>query len=152
MGTRSAIARQDTITGKISAIYCHWDGYISNNGKILSSYYDEDADVKSLIALGDLSSLGSKLNGDETHTFNNANNDTCVAYGRDRGETGVDAREFNDVAEFVNEMDASGCEYFYLFDGENWFVCEGERDDNGNPVFGFLDVAIAYAEDSKIYG
>lgn len=38
MGTRSAIVlkRED---GKYQGIYCHWDGYPSNNGKILFENY-----------------------------------------------------------------------------------------------------------------
>lgn len=150
MGTRSAIARQNG--NSIEAIYCHWDGYISGVGKVLSSYYDEAEEVQALIALGDLSSLGGKLSGTKEHSFGKPEDNVCVAYGRDRGETGTSAKLFKTVQEFVSEMSHSGCEYFYYFDGDNWFVCDGEVDEKGFPVFGFLDVAIAIDEDTKIYG
>ena len=41
MGTRSSIAIK-TEDG-IKAIYCHWDGYIDNNGRILKEHYQSPA-------------------------------------------------------------------------------------------------------------
>lgn len=50
MGTRSLIAHQtDTC---ITSIYCHWDGYLSHNGKLLRYYYRYPERVAQLIALG----------------------------------------------------------------------------------------------------
>ena len=39
MATRSRIAieKQD---GTVDSIYCHWDVYLSHNGKILFNHYD----------------------------------------------------------------------------------------------------------------
>jgi hypothetical protein len=42
MGTRSTIAIQNadnTVTG----IYCHWDGYVEHNGKILNENYTTES-------------------------------------------------------------------------------------------------------------
>ena len=60
MGTRSniGILNED---GTVDYIYCHWDGYISHNGKILNEYYSEEASVWGLIAAGDMSTLGATL-------------------------------------------------------------------------------------------
>ncbi len=91
MGTRSDIIvhRAD---GKWHRIYCHWDGYLSHNGKILFDHYTSQKHVEDLVALGDLSVLGPKIG--ERHSFDNRSankkaKDWCCAYGRDRGEKDV---------------------------------------------------------------
>ena len=48
MATRSTIAMK-TKDGKIKAIYCHWDGYVDHNGRILSNFYTDPAKVQELI-------------------------------------------------------------------------------------------------------
>jgi len=36
-----------------------------------------------------------------------------------------------------------GCEYYYLFDGNDWLVHKYDNmDDNGFPIFDFLEVEI----------
>ena len=59
MATRSRIAvnQQD---GTIKSIYCHWDGHIETNGKILFENYDREK-TEQLIALGNISSLKSTI-------------------------------------------------------------------------------------------
>lgn len=119
MATRSTIAIRNADT-TVTGIYCHWDGYLSYNGKILVENYTTEAKVRELIALGDLSSLGESIG--EKVNFNDpaAHKDQCVAYGRDRGETGVDATTFGSWREMLNKV---GEEYNYLFvPGEGWYV------------------------------
>jgi hypothetical protein len=88
--------------------------------------------VRELIALGDLSSLGETV-GAKTD-FNNAAKGQCVAYGRDRGETGIDAATFDSHIELTAVI---GQEYDYLFTpGEGWSVARG----NGHVT---LDEALA---------
>lgn len=65
MGTRSSIAIK-TENG-IKAIYCHWDGYVDHNGRILREHYDTPSKVADLIALGDLSSLRQEIG--QVHSF-----------------------------------------------------------------------------------
>ena len=117
MGTRSTIAIQNA-NGTVTGIYCHWDGYLSNNGRILAENYTDEAAVRELIALGDLSSLGETVG--TKHDFNSAPRNECNAYGRDRGETGVDAATFDSHEELLEKM---GQEYDYLFTpGKGWTV------------------------------
>jgi hypothetical protein len=56
MGTRSTIALEFA-DGTVEQVYCHWDGYLSNNGQILQSEYMNPFKVKQLLALGGFSSL-----------------------------------------------------------------------------------------------
>lgn len=59
MGTRSIIAATN-LDHTISAIYCHWDGYLSGVGKLLLDHYTNPDDITRLMGLGDLSWLGDK--------------------------------------------------------------------------------------------
>ena len=105
--------------------------------------------VKALIDLGDLSCLREEVG--EKHTFRPEAGDEpelpitdnwCVAYGRDRGERDVSARTFETIAEWVETMAGSWCEYFYLYDGQDWIVSNGKKDESGCFEFDFLEVAI----------
>lgn len=123
MGTRSTIAIQNA-DGTVTGIYCHWDGYTAHNGRILQDYYTTEEAVRELIALGDLSSLGANIG--EKHDFNNAPyadtiaETVCTAYGRDRGETGIEAATYDSHDELMEKM---GQEYDYLFvPGAGWCV------------------------------
>ena len=40
MGTRSRIGVMHG--DKVKSIYCHWDGYLEHNGRILAESYDRD--------------------------------------------------------------------------------------------------------------
>jgi hypothetical protein len=116
MGTRSTIAIQNA-NGTVTGIYCHWDGYLSHNGRILQENYTTEAEVRELLALGDLSSLGANI-GEQTD-FSAPADGQCVAYGRDRGETGIEAKTFESYAELIEQM---GQEYDYLFANGVWTV------------------------------
>ena len=56
MGTRSTIALEFA-DGTVEQVYCHWDGYLENNGAILAQHYMDPFKVKQLLALGGFSSL-----------------------------------------------------------------------------------------------
>ena len=116
MGTRSTIAIQNQ-DGSVTGIYCHWDGYLEHNGRILHDHYTTEEIVRELISLGELSSLGTNIG--TKHDFDNAPRNECNAYGRDRGEKGVDAVTFHTWNQMLNEQRQS---YNYLFvHGEGWY-------------------------------
>ena len=121
MSTRSNIGIVNA-DNSISGIYCHYDGYLSNNGNILLEHYRSVDIVQQLMTLGDLSSLGEKLypNVYKPHTFNNKQDDVCVSYRRDRGETEVNCTIFTDIGEFENMANDTGAEYQYLFKNDRW--------------------------------
>lgn len=118
MATRSriGIVNED---GSITSIYCHWDGYPSNNGRILNEHYGTETSVREMLRLGDLSSLNKNLHPRGKHTFNDPEDDCCVFYGRDRGDSDCDATESKDLAEFLSISQA--CDYVYVFDAHEWF-------------------------------
>jgi hypothetical protein len=69
MGTRSTIALEFA-DGTVEQVYCHWDGYLSNNGRILQAHYMDPFEVKALVGLGGFSSLKQTFGetADEAYT------------------------------------------------------------------------------------
>jgi hypothetical protein len=128
MATRSTIALEFA-DGSVGQVYCHWDGYLDHNGKILFEQYQDPFKLQKLIDLGDLSSLRNEVNPEpyRAHTFDNSQEDVCVFYGRDRGETGVNARYFKDFADYKANHQYEEFEYILRTDGK-WYVCEYSGD------------------------
>ncbi len=121
MATRSTIALEYA-DGTIGQIYCHWDGYLSNNGKILQNYYTDPFKVRELLDGGDMSSLSETVEG-------------CSFYA-ERGED-CPQRMYKDYAEFRKE--AQGEEYNYILrrDGRWYVEFYGEFDGLLNEAFAF---------------
>jgi hypothetical protein len=112
MGTRSTIALEFA-DGTVEQVYCHWDGYLSNNGQILAQHYMDPFKVKELVALGGFSSLDTTVEG------------TAVTAYTQRGETKrVD--KFIDYEDYVDNFQHE--EYDYILrqvEGKAvWFVSD----------------------------
>ena len=127
MATRSVIAKLDSKTKKIKAVYCHNDGYLAHNGCILDSHYQDESKVDELLKHGDLSSLGNnigeKINWDDIELQNY--NKQCMFYARDRGEYLKNRKPIileDDIAlvEFANT--ACDAEYIYMYAFGAWYV------------------------------
>lgn len=125
MGTRSDIIvkRQD---GKYARIYCHWDGYVSHNGKILFEHYGTQAKAEALVFGGDLSSLSEKCTKPKGHSFNSVVPGHCVYYGRDRGEKGTEAQVFSTLRAAWPQD--SGTEFTYVWQDGKWLVGDPDAD------------------------
>jgi len=125
MGTRSMIAIQNPYNKTVRAVYCHWDGYLEHNGSLLHKHYSNSAKVNNLIALGGLSSLRPEI-GDK-HEFSRLDStlpeaeyealygNMCTFYGRDRGETGQEFKQFPTLKQAESYFEGSWCEYLYVF-------------------------------------
>jgi hypothetical protein len=103
MATRSYIGKvnQDQT---ISAIYCHWDGYPSNNGRILLHNYETEDKVDLLLSKGHLSILGESVN-------------TSSYYEDDGNKFPMQVR---DLSVLFNEGKNCWIEYYYLYDNGYW--------------------------------
>lgn len=115
MSTKSRIAYEEA-SGKIRSIYCHYDGYLRHNGQILFDYYNKN-NIEELLDLGDLSVLDKSP-------------DSCVAYGRDWGESDTEACEFSSFKEYADWIGSDYTDFNYLLkqDGKwyywNWDYSE----------------------------
>ena len=120
MATRSNIGIVND-DGSVTGIYCHWDGYPENNGKLLLKHYTNSERINGLMSLGSLSYLAENLYSDKkAHSFRNPVDGVCVAYGRDRGEDGVESRVFKNISKFEKFADRTGADYQYLFNNGKW--------------------------------
>jgi hypothetical protein len=122
--------------GTVASIYQHWDSYPSCLGATLLNNYKTKEKVEKLISLGDCSSVREEVdipNG-MTHTFDKPLDNVTVAYGRDRGEKGINPRLDESEDEFWKFGIAT--EYAYLFKDNRWYVAtsHGYEDENGNYV------------------
>lgn len=130
MATRSTIALEFA-DGTVQQVYCHWDGYLENNGKILQESYKDPFKVRELIDLGDISSLGAEVG--VKHPFSQFElpagevynealyKNMTTFYGRDRGETGTNARRFANFADYRANAQFEEYNYILRKDG-NWYV------------------------------
>ena len=137
MGTRSVIGVMHGDNCK--SVYCHWDGYLGYNGRILQEHFDS-AKANHLVALGDLSSLRPEIG--EKHPFsqfglNKEDPDYdeqialyekaealgwCTFYGRDRGETGTEWKVTNTFEAFLDRVHGCGADYYYIMKDGVWYV------------------------------
>ena len=103
MATRSTIAL-DTAQG-IRAIYCHWDGYPEGVGETLKSFYSTFEQVESLLAKGDLSTLGQTLEESQSYA--------------DLGMK-LQTATFQSDDEWLAWANNCSCEFAYLFSDGKW--------------------------------
>ena len=139
MGTRSTIALEFA-DGTVQQVYCHWDGYLAHNGKILFENYTDPFKLRDLIDQGDLSSLGPNIGFEHPFSPHASKEDealyeaakeagACTFYARDRGETGTSAKKFKDFADYIENHQYEEYEYILrCVDGKAvWFVkCHSE--------------------------
>jgi len=107
MSTHAIIGISDGIN--IRATYVHFDGYVSHTGFILNDHYNKPDKINKLIDLGELSAIGTDT-------------DNCQAYGRDRGETGTEPKNFLSLADFVAFGKSYFAAYNYLYEDDRWVV------------------------------
>lgn len=132
MSTRSLIAKKIG-EDRYLTIYCHSDGYLTYNGALLLDHYNTPEQVDKLLALGDISYLAERLEPDSSlpHSFDydERQEGVTLAYGRDRGEKGTEAREAT-LADLDNE--SNWTEYVYIFDeNDEWKYFKAGESKNG---------------------
>jgi hypothetical protein len=111
MGTRSTIALEYA-DGSIKQIYCHWNGYISGVGATLFEHYDTPEKVNELLSQGDARAIDKTIN-------------ECNFYARDRGETGVEASNYQSYDHFMKN--AGFQEYDYIMREGVWYLIRDKR-------------------------
>jgi hypothetical protein len=111
MATRSAIGYQ-LPSGRIKAVYCHWDGYPSHQVPILIEHYNTISKVRDLIKPGGMSSLRTK---ETWERIGEDARDPQPLYYHERGEKDVGpkiAKSIEDSTKFWNDV---WCEHLYVF-------------------------------------
>ncbi len=109
MATRSTIALE-MADGKVLQIYCHWDGYLEHNGKILLMSYSNPAKLEELVSRGDLSSLDNTI-------------DQCSFSLHEH----VPAREFSSFDDYCDNRMSEEFDYILRKNGD-WYVRQEWQD------------------------
>jgi hypothetical protein len=108
MGTPSMIGILNE-DGSVTASYCHYDGYLSYNGRVLVDHYNTTEKARTVAEVGYLSSLSNDLSKDIEEAVHK--NEKPVVY--------------DSVAVYMKcGYNHAGAEYLYIFDGEAWFYAE----------------------------
>lgn len=123
MATRSTIALEFA-DGTVEQVYCHWDGYLENNGQILAQHYMDPFKVKELVALGGFSTLQETV--EETEDG---------AYHAQRGEE-LCINRYKNADEYFDCSQQE--EYDYILRNVNgvatWFVRYYETENTWMPL------------------
>ena len=131
MGTRSAIGYK-LPSGRIKAVYCHYDGYPKHHLPILIEHYNTLNKARALIKPGSMSSLrtretwdcGPLLKYNETYVKDSEgllmyqnDREPQPLYYYDRGNTSSDPPEVRESITVAKKYwAASGCEHMYIFE------------------------------------
>ena len=99
MATRARIGIELT-DGSVITSYHHWDGYPAGLGFNLISHWDDPKVLLQAIRLGDASHWGKRIAPTGEHHFGKPEDGVNVYYGRDRGESNVDAKAYASYAVF----------------------------------------------------
>ncbi len=141
MATRSTIALEFA-DGTVEQVYCHWDGYLSNNGQILLQHYSDPFKLQRLIDLGAISSLGPEIGEKQDFDKRDTQNENwSLIYARDRGEELV-KHKFKDYADYRKNAQSEEYNYILRTDGKWYVEFYGEFD-------GLLEQAIMDEQDAK---
>ena len=108
MGTRSTIALEYA-DNTVHQVYCHWDGYLEHNGRILFEHYKDPYKLRDLMDLGGLSSLSATVEDTKPN-----------AYHHWRGEELV-INKFKNFEDYVANHQYEEYEYILRTDGK-WYV------------------------------
>jgi len=128
MATRSAIG---VMHGDVcKAVYCHWDGYLEHNGRILQENYDSTK-ANFLVALGDISSLRETIGEEHPFSMFDVNmsreeydakyGNMTTFYGRDRKEENCSWKTFHSYDMMYDYFDGAGVEYYYIMKDGVWY-------------------------------
>lgn len=123
MATRSRIGIM-FLDGTIKSIYCHWDGYPANNGKLLIENWADSDKIKQLMGLGNISYLGKEI-GHKQKFDQPTDRNWCLAYGRDRNEADNEAVWHKDLAEFLSDRE----EFNYVFKDGYWICFDYDKNE-----------------------
>ena len=123
MSTRSAIGYMMP-SGRIKAVYCHWDGHPDTKEKELKKYRDKKSVVE-LIKNGSMSAL------DTTLTWDNETRESQPLYHQERNDGWATCKPRVSISkrEAMRFWSGWDCEYLYVFTPDGWktFTLRGEN-------------------------
>ena len=125
MATRSRIAIQNK-DGTLWSVYCHWDGQVYHNGKILVEHYETEEQVRFLINQGDMSSLDIKPQLCQHYHRKSPHSEPLTILGS------------LSLKQVILHAKDEGCEYVYLFKEGDWWIKDVYSEENPQLVFSLI--------------
>lgn len=138
MSTRCRIGLMNE-DGSITSIYCHHDGYPKGVGNILVNNYTDIDKIKTLLCLGDMSSLGTEpidnpfawktvelkdlFSGKYIEKYKEYHPDNMCDTYKTRGQD-CPAKVSKDIKSYLKLSRDWGGEYTYVFKDNEWFVMD----------------------------
>jgi len=113
MGTSSMIGyiKED---GTVATTYCHYDGYVEYNGRLLLDSYNTPERAKEVAETGYLSGLKADLELSKSESVH-----------KEEPSVFLSPRTFIDHGDTTH-----GAQYLYLYDGEDWLITSTENLEN----------------------
>ena len=118
-------------SGRIKAVYCHWDGHPDTKEKELKKYKDKKS-VVALIKKGSMSSLETRstwLSGG--HGYFAEAREPQPLYHSERGDKWATCKPRVSISkrEAIRFWSGWDCEYLYVFTPDGWktFTLRGEN-------------------------
>lgn len=115
-----------TEDNQFNYIYCHWDGYLDHVGKILLNFYNDKEKINELLLLGNLSSLGKKI---EKNELNDDSDDYCYSFSRDKGDNILKNVAKKVSVERIKHL-VDKVDYVYVYEKEEWFFYHSSNKKN----------------------
>lgn len=118
MSTNAGVAVRTGET--FQTIYCHWDGYPEYMLPMLRDNYNSLELANKLISMGDASLIEKNIEPDpaKPHDFDNYQEDVCVFYHRDRGDSWESCRSVCYSKRDLFRVPAF--EFVYIFEDGQW--------------------------------
>lgn len=115
--------------------YIHWDGHPSTMYPLLEEYYSSERKLRSLLKLGEISTLGVHLKGDLTHwDMQNSKGflKYTMAYYRDLGYEFLKSQTFKNFDSAVDYLRNHDVDFLYLYSPveSRWLVYKINRYSN----------------------
>ena len=118
MGTRSTIALEFA-DGTVQAVYCHFDGYLENNGQILLKHYSDPFKLRDLIDLGGFSSLQETVEATAEGAYTQRGEDLSIEKYKDIQD--YYANNYGEEYDYILSMNWEGKAQWYV----RYYATEG---------------------------
>ena len=121
MSTRSAIGYQMP-SGRIKAVYCHWDGHPDIKEKELKKYKDKRS-VMNLINKGNMSSLETTTTWSSSGAnYKEGAREPQPLYHSERGDRWAKCKPRVSISkrEAIRFWSGWDCEYLYVYTPDGW--------------------------------
>lgn len=135
MSTISSIGFKD-LSGVVTAVGCHEDGYLSRNGVYLDRFYSNKENAKGLVSNGRISRIAENLfplveapTDEDLRIMSSFNRNFTVFSRYLDSESKVQSYTFDSELEYVSDEMNEFSECIYLFDEKDnkWYVLESGK-------------------------